>query len=136
MNANTLEYMRAIDAIDVRTARLETLRATFYNSDVHICPERSHLATLSWQASEGQPLHLRRAMLFAKICDEIPIAIFDHELIVGSQTHFVRGVGLQLDFNSQVGFEIIEGDRRLRAEQATGILDDGDCKIIAQDSLY
>jgi pyruvate formate-lyase/glycerol dehydratase family glycyl radical enzyme len=136
MVANQMEYMSAIDGLDVRTPRIEALRETFYKSPVHICPERSHLATMSWKATEGQTLNLRRARLFARICDEIPIAIFERELIVGSQTHFIRGVGLQLDFNSKVGFEIVEGDRRLRAEQATGIVSDADLKIIEQDSLF
>ncbi|MBN1849390.1 MAG: hypothetical protein JW932_12480 [Deltaproteobacteria bacterium] len=42
-------YMDDIDHIDVRTSRIEALRENFYNSPVHICAERSHLATLSWK---------------------------------------------------------------------------------------
>lgn len=125
-----------IDGIDILTPRIEALRQFYFDNVVHICPIRSHLATESWKESEGQPLHKRRAKLFAKICDEIPVVIFDHELIVGSQTPSFRGVGLQLDFSSRVGFEIVEGDRRLRAEQSIGELSKEDLRIISEDTRY
>ena len=130
------DYRQVIDSIDPRTTRIQALLERFYNSEVRICPQRSHLATESWKETEGYPLHLRRALLFAKICDEIQISIFDQELIVGSQTPYFRGVGLQLDFNPQVGLEIANGDRRLRAEQTEGTLSEADLSTIAEDSQY
>ncbi|MFC1533295.1 pyruvate formate lyase family protein [Thermodesulfobacteriota bacterium] len=137
MAAITDKYNKdIIDSIDVLTPRIEALRQLYFDSDVHICPVRSHLATESWKETEGQPLHLRRAKLFAKICDELPTVIFEHELIVGSQTASPRGVGLQLDFSSRVGFELEEGDRRLRAEQSVGELTEDDLKIISEDTHY
>jgi len=125
-----------IDTINVKTERIRALLDRYYNSAVRICPMRSHLATLSWKETEGQPVHIRRARLFEKICDGIPIAIFDGELIAGAQTAYPRGVGLQLDFSPQVGFEIEEGDRRLRAEQTEGFLDDADLQTVIEDSHY
>lgn len=125
-----------LDALEPITPRIQALLDRFYNSRIHVCPERSHLATLSWQQTEGQPLHVRRAQLFAKICHEIPISIFDHELIVGSQTHHFRGVGLQLDYNPIVGLELARGDRRMRAEQSQGVLERQDLDTIVQDSRY
>jgi pyruvate-formate lyase len=131
------KYQQEIDSIDLKKIpRIEALRQHYYESEVHICSERSHLATESWQETEGQPLDIRRAKLFEKICDEIPIAIFNHELIVGSQTHYFRGVGLQLDFNSRVGSEVEGGERRLRAEQTKGVISDEDLKTIVEDSRY
>jgi pyruvate formate-lyase/glycerol dehydratase family glycyl radical enzyme len=131
------KYQQEVDSIDLKKIpRIEALHQRYYDSEVHICAERSHLATKSWKETEGQPIHIRRAKLFEKICDEIPIAIFDHELIVGSQTHFFRGVGLQLDFNSRVGSEVEKGERRLRGEQTKGVITDEDLKTIAEDSLY
>jgi hypothetical protein len=62
------DYRRHIDNIEVLTPRIESLRNLYYESEAYICPVRSHLATLSWKETEGQPLHLRRAKLFAKIC--------------------------------------------------------------------
>lgn len=131
------EYQREIDSIDLKKIpRIEALRQRYYESEVHICAERSHLATESWKDTEDQALHIRRAKLFARICDEIPIAIFDNELIVGSQTHFYRGVGLQLDFNARVGAEVEGGERRLRAQQTKGVISNEDLKIITEDSRY
>lgn len=134
MTTSTQDDASEIDAINPQTPRIAALLSRFYSSKVHIGPERSHLATLAWQASEGQPLDLRRAMLFARICDEIPIAIFEGELIVGSQTHYFRGVGLQLDYNPIVGLELERGDRRLRAEQSHGLLTEQDLETVVADS--
>jgi pyruvate formate-lyase/glycerol dehydratase family glycyl radical enzyme len=131
-----LEYRQVIDNLDVKTPRIENLQRLFYDSPVRICPQRSHLATESWKKTEGEPLHLRRAKLFARICDSIGISIFEHELIVGSQTPYFRGVGLQLDFNPLVGLELEGGDRRLRAEQTEGTLSDEDLSTIIEDSRY
>ncbi len=136
MTTNADSIDQKIDTINVKTARIKALLDRYYNSPVIICPVRSHLATLSWKETEGQPIHIRRARLFEKICDEIPVAIFDKELIVGAQTAYFRGVGLQLDFSPQVGFEIEEGDRRLRAEQTEGFLDEKDLKTVVEDSYY
>lgn len=126
----------AIDRVDPKTPRIAALLERYYNSPVQICSQRSHLATLSWQETEGQPLHLRRAKLFARICDELPISIFEHELIVGSQTAYPRGVGPQLDFSSKIGAELEAGDRRLRADQTKGSLSEQDLQTIIQDSRY
>jgi pyruvate formate-lyase/glycerol dehydratase family glycyl radical enzyme len=129
-------YQPEIDSIDLKIPRIEALRQAYLDSTVHICPERSHLATESWKETEGQPLHIRRAKLFARICDEIPVAIFDHELIVGSQTQYQRGAGLWLDFSPKVGLEIEKGNRALRAVQATGILTEEELNTISEDAHY
>ena len=131
-----MSLYKHVEATNPRTARVEAMLERYYGNEVQICPERSHLATLSWKESEGLPLHLRRAILFEKICKEIPIEIFDNELIVGSQTHHPRGVGLQLDYSSIVGKEVEAGDRRLRADQAVGYLSEEDLKTIVDDTAY
>lgn len=130
------KYMQDIEGIDVLTPRIKALRQSYYDAEVHICPVRSHLATESWKETECQPLHLRVAEMFAKICNGIPIVIFDNELIVGSQTAFIRGVGIALENNPKIGLEIEEGDRRLRAEQTRGFLNDGDLQTIISDTYY
>lgn len=130
------EHLDTIDAINPLTPRVEGLLQRFLGSPVRICPERSRLASESWKETQGDPLDLRRAKLFKRICDEIPISIFDGELIVGSQTPFPRGVGLQLDFNPVVGLELESGDRRTRAENSVGILPDDALRAIARDTHF
>ena len=56
-----------VDMANPKTPRIKALLDRYYNSPVRICPVRSHLATLSWQETEGQPLHVRRARLFEKM---------------------------------------------------------------------
>src|SRR5512143_2384737 len=113
------QVLQTIDGINVMTERLKGIRQRYFDSGVHICAERAHLATQSWKETEGEHIYIRRARLFSKICDEIPLTIFEHELIVGSQTSFIRGASPQLDFNPKRGLEFETGALRTRAEQTT-----------------
>ena len=131
-----LPFAAEIDAINPVTPRIEKLRSRSLNEPIHIDAQRSRLATESWKETVGEPLHIRRARLFEKICDEMPISIFEDELIVGCQTPFLRGVGLQLDYNPKPGFELMEGDRRMRAEQSIGSLDPKDYDQIVADTMF
>jgi len=126
---------REINSIDVRKDRVETILQRYYNSEVRICAERTHLATQAWKETEGQPLDLRRAKLFAKICDEIPITIFEHELIVGSPTTHIRGTAPQLDYNSQIGQELVAGDRATRGE-SKALISPEDLDMVTEDTNY
>ncbi len=131
-----LPYAPEIDSIDPCVGRIQRLRERSLNEPIHICAHRSRIATASWKETEGLPLHIRRARLFEKLCDEMPLKIFEEELIVGSQTPYLRGVGLQLDYNPKPGFELMAGDRRMRAEQSTGELTEGDLEQIGADARY
>jgi len=131
-----LPYAAEIDALDPRTERILWLRDRALKSPIHICAHRTRIATASWKETENQPLHLRRAKLFAKLCDEMPLKIFEKELIVGSQTPYLRGVGMQLDYNPKSGLELMAGDRRMRAEQSVGQLSEEDMQQITADTQY
>lgn len=131
-----LPYAEEIDSFNPCTGRIQRLRERSLNEPIHICAHRSRIATASWRETDGQPLHIRRARLFEKLCDEMPLKIFDAELIVGSQTPYLRGVGLQLDYNPKPGFELMAGDRRMRAEQSTGSLSEEDLAQISADTQY
>ena len=48
-----------------------------------ICVERDRLAMESWKETEGEDIEIRRAKLFQKIAEGLPINIFDFDLIVG-----------------------------------------------------
>ncbi len=131
-----LSYQTEIEAIDPRTPRIERLINRYLDEPIYICSHRTRLATESWRETEGEPLHLRRAKLFEKICLEMPISIFEDELIVGSQTPHFRGVGLQLDYNPITGLELKQGDLRMRAEQSLGKIEDEDYEQIIKDTEY
>jgi len=134
--SSPLPYQAEIDALEPRTPRVTRLIERFLNEPIHICAHRTRLATESWKETEGEPMHIRRAKLFEKICDGMPISIFDDELIVGSPTPYFRGVGLQLDYSPSTGQELRAGERRMRAEQSFGIITDEDLNQIVKDTEY
>ena len=53
--------------------------------------DRAVLLTESYRETEGEPVILRRAKAFLKICRELPITIRPEELIVGSNSIAPRG---------------------------------------------
>lgn len=54
-------------------------------------PERAVSVTRSFQATEGQPIAIRRAKMIRRILEEHPVAIQQGELIVGMKTRKPRG---------------------------------------------
>lgn len=58
---------------------------------MRICAERSHFMTEYFKQSDGVPIIRRRAKAFADILNNVSIVINEDELVVGSQTKYVRG---------------------------------------------
>jgi pyruvate formate-lyase/glycerol dehydratase family glycyl radical enzyme len=98
-----------IDAVNVLTDRVKKRKEAWLKAKPQVSSDRSRIATESWKETEGEHIYLRRAKLFAKICDEVPINIFDDELVVGSQTEHVRGCFLALDYALSTGEEVLAG---------------------------
>lgn len=69
-----------------KSERISQLVADLYEKMPQIESARAVLLTESYQATEGQPLIIRRAEAFRHILENIPIIIRDRELIVGSTT--------------------------------------------------
>lgn len=72
------------------TDRIEELRQGYLNSKPSICYERAKIWTESHESTEGEPLSIRRAKAFLKACEELPVNIFENELIVGTAGKFKR----------------------------------------------
>jgi len=53
--------------------------------------DRAVIVTESYKETENEPIIIRRAKAFKKICEELPITIRPQELIVGSNTIAPRG---------------------------------------------
>jgi formate C-acetyltransferase len=64
-------------------SRIMTLRQDLLRSKPEISAERAKLVTLAYQETEGEPYVIRRAKALQKILKEIPISIYDQEIIVG-----------------------------------------------------
>ncbi|MFC1928569.1 glycyl radical protein [Chloroflexota bacterium] len=107
----TTTMIDGIAKVNVLTDRVRRLKQRYEEAVPHICSERSRLATESWRETEGEPLDIRRAKLFRRILQGISIIIRDDELIVGSQTKYVRGASPAVDFNPQIGSDTLFAEK-------------------------
>ena len=102
-----LNSLEDIETVNVLTDRVRMRKQAWLDAKPQICADWSHLATLSWQETEGQHIYIRRARLFDRICRELPITIFDGKLIVGTQTRYTRGANLCLTWSTKAGEDIL-----------------------------
>jgi len=94
-----------VDSVNCQTDRVNKLIEMLRNAEEHICCERSRIVTESWKETEGEPLDIRRAKLFRDVMRKNPIAIWDNELIVGSQSKYFFGASPYVDYNPAVAVE-------------------------------
>lgn len=104
MCADAMDFSE-IEKINVLTDRVRRLIKRRQEAVEHICCERSRLATESWKETEGEPLDIRRALLFRRIMQGNPIVIRDDELIVGSQSQYVLGASPYVDYTPEAAIE-------------------------------
>lgn len=71
--------------------RVKRLREAVLSSPIEITSQRSHIVTEYYKRSDGEPTVLRRARALKEVLENIPIAIWDDELIVGNLTNRRRG---------------------------------------------
>lgn len=81
------------------TKRILALRDAIYDATPTVEADRAELITASYKETEGLPIILRRSKAVEKILTEIPIAIRDHELIVGSLTVGVHGCQIYPEYS-------------------------------------
>ncbi len=91
---------REIDEVVALTDRVRKLKERCEDAAIHICSERARLATESWKQTEGELPDMRAAKLFRHIMERNPIAIHDDELIVGSQSQYVKGASICIEHGS------------------------------------
>ena len=70
------------------TLRIEHARQEYINSKPTICHERARIWTESHRKTEGEPVEIRRAKAFLAAARELPVNIFEGELIVGTAGKF------------------------------------------------
>lgn len=74
-----------------KSPRIGKLVEDLYDHMPEIESDRAVILTESYRETEGEPIILRRAKAFEKICHELPITIRPGELIVGSNSKTARG---------------------------------------------
>ena len=82
-----------------KTDRIQRLIDHLYAKMPEIESARAVLLTESYQATENEPMIIRRAKAFEHILENIPIIIRDEELIVGSTTIAPRGCQTYPEFS-------------------------------------
>jgi pyruvate formate-lyase/glycerol dehydratase family glycyl radical enzyme len=75
--------------------RIESLIAALQKDHLPICIEKLRIAMRTMAETEGEPMILRRAKVFANVLREIPIFIEDDTLIVGNGAS--KPMGLEID---------------------------------------
>ena len=77
--------LRDIDGL-ILGDRLRELKEAMFTAPRKVSVARAALAVESWKETEGEDIELRRAMLFKKVVEGAPIAIYDFDVIVGRET--------------------------------------------------
>jgi pyruvate formate-lyase/glycerol dehydratase family glycyl radical enzyme len=79
--------------------RLFQLKDAMFSAPRVISVDRAVLAVESWKETEGEDIELRRARLFKKVLEGVPIAIHDIDIIVGRETEHLIGAPAFVDEN-------------------------------------
>jgi formate C-acetyltransferase len=88
-----------MNGVNVLTDRVKKRKDEALGAKMHVCSARMRLWTQSWKETEEQPTNIRIAKALQKVMEEQPIVIRDGELIVGSQTKYIRGASPALEYS-------------------------------------
>ena len=80
------------------TERVEKIRQNYVNTKPHISYERAWSWTKSFQRTEGQPHLIRTAQAFYDTCCELPVNIWEGELVVGTSGEYRKCAILTPEF--------------------------------------
>jgi pyruvate-formate lyase len=129
--------LEEINKVNVLTDRVKKRKQEYLAATSHLCAERSRLVTESWKETEGMPVVLRRAKLFQKIMEGISVAIWDDELIVGSQTKYLRGAGPNVDMSPESLIETLSSEKlTLSGEVLEGAVTEEERLNLLEDLKY
>jgi pyruvate formate-lyase/glycerol dehydratase family glycyl radical enzyme len=126
-----------VNEVNVLTDRVKKRKKEFFVVPRHISAKRSRLATDSWKETESYPLNFRRAKVFQRIMEGNPIAIWDDELIVGSQSEFLRGASPPTDFFPDITFNVVNSEKPTTGSAVVfALLSDEDRTSLREDAEY
>ncbi|MBI2958171.1 MAG: hypothetical protein HYY32_04935 [Chloroflexi bacterium] len=125
-----------VEEVVALTDRVKRRREEYLKAVTHVCAERSRLVTEAWKQSEGEPLITRRALVFKRIMEGLPVVIREGELVVGSQTKYVRGAGLSVEHRPEDVFEMFGGGKP--GGPGAGIVEstEAERESLLQDATY
>ncbi|MEA4813586.1 MAG: pyruvate formate lyase family protein [Oscillospiraceae bacterium] len=91
-----MDLLHQIDGLEL-DGRLAQWRKAMKSAKYSFYADRERLFMDSWKQTEDEDIEIRRAMAFKHICENIPISILPHELIVGKPTPGVIGALPEID---------------------------------------
>jgi pyruvate formate-lyase/glycerol dehydratase family glycyl radical enzyme len=95
--SNTDEgLLKKVDSLQLSN-RLFQLKDAMFSAPRIISVDRARLAMESWKETEGEDIELRRARLFKKVLEGVPIAIYDFDIVVGRETEHLVGAPAFVD---------------------------------------
>ena len=95
--SNTDEaLLKKIDNLQL-SPRLFQLKDAMFGAPRIISVDRARLAMESWKETEGEDIEIRRAKLFKRVLEGVPIAIYDFDIIVGRETEHLIGAPAFVD---------------------------------------
>ena len=133
------EPRRIVSKDKILTDRIKRLKDAYLAVSVpQLCAERSHIFTEYFKGSDGEPVMLRRANAFKKVLEGITITIRDDELIVGSQTRYVRGASAFPEFGSQWLKEDVQSGALSKRESFSQsfVVSEEDRAMVLSDAEY
>ena len=93
--------LKRIDNLQLSN-RLFQLKDAMFSAPRIISVERVKLAMESWKETEGEDIELRRAKLFKKVLEGVPVAIYDFDIVVGRETEHLVGAPVFVDETGDV----------------------------------
>lgn len=124
------------------TDRVKKRKQCYLDATPHLSAARSRLVTLAHKETEGEPLDIRRAKMFARIMEELPIHIEENELIVGFQSEYLRGASPAVDFDPEYTFQILSAETltlnagRDAVGSKKAVISDEEKKSLLEDAQY
>jgi pyruvate formate-lyase/glycerol dehydratase family glycyl radical enzyme len=103
------DVLRRIDELQL-SERLSRWKEAMLNAKPKVCVDQAKLAMESWRETEGEDIEIRRAKLLKKVLENVPIAIYDFDLVVGRETEHLLGANPFIDTSPEYLPEIMSGE--------------------------
>ncbi len=133
------ELLKVIDSLPLNE-RLKRLKEKYLNTNPELASERGTYYAKSWRQTEGQPVQLRIGSAIKNVLENIPVPIFENELVVGSLTRFFRGSYAMINYDSGLILDLLEksknGEITMGGLNVIGKLDETDKQALLENSLY
>lgn len=131
------EAIEGVKSVVALTDRVKRGKEAYLSAVPHLSSERSHLVTESYKETEGEPLDIRRGKMFKRMMEGLPVVIRENELIVGSQTKYVRGASPAVDFNPEHTLELFKDNKiTLSSLVKAAAVSEEEKATLIEDALY